>query len=179
MIRTSKIYSQQLSNMQWGIINYSCYVVHASSWHWFHRGRFLILFYFLAMPCGMWDLSSLTWNGICTPYIGSRVLTIGPPRKSQKGFLKQISFNPAAQDSAFSHLLEPPPLICCFPVFHSEVIWSLCPSYQWVHTLKKKIPLGTFLVVQWLIPHTSTAAGTSSTPVRGTKIPHAVWCSHK
>ena len=36
-----------------------------------------------------------------------------------------------------------------------------------------KIILGTSLVVHWLRLHTSTAGGTGSIPVQGTKIPHA------
>ena len=38
---------------------------------------------------------------------------------------------------------------------------------------------GTSLVIQWLRLHTSTAGGTGSIPVQGTKIPHAVWRSQK
>ena len=38
----------------------------------------------LAMPHGMWDLSSLTGDQTCAPYSGP-VLTTGPPRKSPKG----------------------------------------------------------------------------------------------
>ena len=41
---------------------------------------FFIYFCFLAMPHGMWDLSSLTRDRTCAPCIG-RVLTTGPPGK--------------------------------------------------------------------------------------------------
>ena len=34
------------------------------------------------MSHSMWDLSSLTRNGTCAPYIGSAVLTTRPPGKS-------------------------------------------------------------------------------------------------
>ena len=43
-----------------------------------------IYFKMLAMPHGMWDLSSLTRDQTCAPYHGP-VLTTGPPRKSPKG----------------------------------------------------------------------------------------------
>ena len=43
-----------------------------------------IYFKMLAMPHGMWDLSSLTRDQTCAPYSGP-VLTTGPPRKSPKG----------------------------------------------------------------------------------------------
>ena len=39
--------------------------------------------------------------------------------------------------------------------------------------------LGTFLVVQWLRLHASTAEGLGSIPGQGTKIPHAVWYGQK
>ena len=41
-----------------------------------------------------------------------------------------------------------------------------------------KVMVGTFLVVQWLRLHTSTA-GISLIPCQGTKIPHSVQCSQK
>ena len=31
----------------------------------------LILFFFLAMPDGVWDPSSLTRGGTCSPFVGS------------------------------------------------------------------------------------------------------------
>ena len=37
---------------------------------------------FLAMPLGMWDLSSWTGDGIRMSYSGSAVLTAGPPGTS-------------------------------------------------------------------------------------------------
>ena len=37
-----------------------------------------------ALPCRIWDLSSITRYRTCTPHNGSRVLTTGWPGKSQK-----------------------------------------------------------------------------------------------
>ena len=39
--------------------------------------------------------------------------------------------------------------------------------------------IGTFLVIQWLKIHASTAVGTGSIPGWGTKIQHALWCGQK
>ena len=39
--------------------------------------------------------------------------------------------------------------------------------------------IGTYLVVQWLRLHASTARDVGSIPGWGTKIPHAMWCSQK
>ena len=41
------------------------------------------------------------------------------------------------------------------------------------------IKVGTSLVAQWLGFHASTEGGPSLIPGRGTKIPHAEWCSQK
>jgi len=53
---------------------------------WFvdHYGGpfFCLFFYFLAMPRGMWDLSSPTSAGTCAPCIEPRVLTTGLLGKS-------------------------------------------------------------------------------------------------
>ena len=43
---------------------------------------FFCLFYFLAMPCGMWDPSSLTRDWTGTTAVEGRFLTTGPPGKS-------------------------------------------------------------------------------------------------
>ena len=40
--------------------------------------------FFQAVPGGMWDLISPTGNWTCAPCIGHRVLTTGPPGKSQR-----------------------------------------------------------------------------------------------
>ena len=39
--------------------------------------------------------------------------------------------------------------------------------------------IGTFLAIQWLRIHASTAVGTGSIPAWRTKIQHAVWCGQK
>ena len=43
-----------------------------------------IIFYFLAAPRGMWNLSSPTRDGTRAPCSGSAVLTTGPPGKSRQ-----------------------------------------------------------------------------------------------
>lgn len=47
------------------------------------------------MPHGLWDLSSLTRDGTCSPSRKHRVLTTGQARKSQKKslFLKVLIFH--------------------------------------------------------------------------------------
>ena len=44
---------------------------------------------------------------------------------------------------------------------------------------ESKLQRGTSLVVQWLRLHASTAGGTGSIPVQGTKIQHTEQCSQK
>ena len=43
----------------------------------------LLVYFFLAAPFCMWDLSSLTKDQTCTLCIGNAVLTIGSPGESQ------------------------------------------------------------------------------------------------
>ena len=43
---------------------------------------------------------------------------------------------------------------------------------------KKQISWGTFLVVQWLRLHASTAGGISAQSL-GRKLPHAMWCGQE
>ena len=50
------------------------------------------LFYFLAAPHGMWDLSSLNRNPTCARCRKYRVLTAGPPGKSQLSLFKLMFF---------------------------------------------------------------------------------------
>ena len=47
---------------------------------------FFLLFFFLAMPRSMWDLSSPTRDRTRDPCNESTVLTTGPPGKSQDGY---------------------------------------------------------------------------------------------
>ena len=55
-------------------------------------------FFFLALPCGMWDLSSLTRDRTCAPYNGGMKSspTTGPPGKSPQvvslGFTACVAF---------------------------------------------------------------------------------------
>ena len=51
---------------------------------------------FLAVPHGMWDLSSLTRDPTHIPCIGSAVLTTGPPRKSLEDTVKMSHVNSMA-----------------------------------------------------------------------------------
>ena len=44
----------------------------------------------MAIPQGMWDLSSPTRDGTHSPFIGSTVFTTGPPSKSLKFFWNHI-----------------------------------------------------------------------------------------
>ena len=48
------------------------------------------------MPCSMWDPSSLTRDQTCAFCSGSRILTTGPPGKSQETFSigEYAYFNP-------------------------------------------------------------------------------------
>ena len=49
------------------------------------NGRYIIFLYFLAMPYGLWDLSSPTRGLTHTPYSKSMESTTGPPRNSIEG----------------------------------------------------------------------------------------------
>ena len=52
-------------------------------------------------------------------------------------------------------------------------------ALDYVSWEKTKSIIGTFLVVQWLRLHTSSAAGVGLIPGWGTKILHASWCHQK
>ena len=56
--------------------------------------------------------------------------------------------------------------------------YILLSMYILTIMLKKKKKIhGTSLAVQWLRLCAPNAGGTGSIPGRGTKIPHAAWCS--
>ena len=63
--------------------------------HWTVRGIQLSLYvcfgFFLASPCGMRDLSSLTTDWTCAPCVGSTESTTGPPGKSPSRLFTTLS----------------------------------------------------------------------------------------
>ena len=66
--------------------------------------------YLLAMPWGMWDLSSPTRGGTCTPRSGSTVLTTGPPGKAVPDFIvfkcKSYTTEEKCKRLAYIHVRE-------------------------------------------------------------------------
>lgn len=64
---------------------YQYFLKHSNSYGQFPHDGLFILFYleFVATPCGIWDLGSLTKDRIHIPALEGRALIMGPPGKSR------------------------------------------------------------------------------------------------
>ena len=77
------------SSSTWRVSSFSCWVdAHLGPQGSQHRWRSGWWFYFGAMPCGMWDLSSLTRDPARAPALKCDVLTTGPPGRSKVGVFR-------------------------------------------------------------------------------------------